>query len=49
MKTTLGWKLLVKHKKGTDQWIPLKYLKESNPVELSYFASEIGIESEPDF
>ena len=48
-KTTLGWKLLVQWNNGTDKWIPLKFLKGSNPVELSEFLSAIWIESEHDF
>ena len=48
-KTTLGWKLLVQPKNGNGQQIPLKDLKESNPAEVSEFASKIGIVSEPSF
>ena len=36
--TTKGWKLLVKWKDGQSTWVPLKYLKESNPVETAEFA-----------
>ena len=38
-KTTRGWDLLVKWKGGSSSWIPLKYLKASNPVELSEYTS----------
>ena len=31
--TTKGWKLLVQWRYGTQDWIPLKDLKESYPVE----------------
>ena len=48
-KTNLGWKLLVQWKTKTYKWIPLKDLKESNPLEVSEFSSERGIESEPTF
>jgi hypothetical protein len=34
-RTTKGWKLLVQWKDGTSNWIPLKDLKESNPVETA--------------
>ena len=29
------WKLLVYWKEGTQYWIPIKYLKEYNPVETT--------------
>ena len=31
-QTTVGWKLLVAWKDGTETWMPLKDLKASNPV-----------------
>ena len=31
--TTVGWKLLVLWKDGSEQWIPLKDMKESHPIE----------------
>ena len=31
-QTTLGWKLFGQCNNGIDKWIPLKCLKESNPV-----------------
>ena len=34
-KPTQGWDILVEWKDGSSIWIPIKYLKESNPVELS--------------
>ena len=34
---------------GTLSWIPLKYLKASNPVELSEYALSNYIEDEPAF
>ena len=37
-QTTLGWKLLFQRKKGTEQWVPWKYLNEYNPVEVAEFA-----------
>ena len=48
-KTTIGWKLKVLWKDGTEQWIPLKDLKESNPVELAEYAKATGIADEPAF
>ena len=37
-KTTLGWKLLVAWKDGSESWVPLKDMKESNPVEVADFS-----------
>ena len=48
-QTTLGWRLLVQWKIGTDKWIYLKYLNDSNPVEEAKFASAIGIGIKSDF
>ena len=33
--TTRGWELNIKWKDGTSSWLPLKDLKDSNPVELA--------------
>ncbi len=48
-QTTVGWKLLVLWKDGTEEWVPLKMLKNSNPVEVAEFAVSKGIEHEPAF
>lgn len=48
-KTTVGWKLLVRWRNGNEDWIPLKDLKESNPVETAEFARARGIADEPAF
>ena len=37
-RTTCGWKLLVECKYGSIYWVPLKYLKHSNPVDLAEYA-----------
>ena len=37
-RTTKGWDLLVNWKDGTSDWIPLKDLKESNPIEVAEYA-----------
>jgi hypothetical protein len=34
---TVGWKFLVKWTNGGCQWIPLKILKESNPVQVAKY------------
>ena len=48
-KTTVGWKLLVLWKDGSEQWIPLKDMKESHPIEVAEFAKAVGIDHEPGF
>jgi hypothetical protein len=48
-KTTVGWSLLVKWADDSKTWIPLKYLKESHPVETAEFARARDIASEPAF
>jgi hypothetical protein len=47
--TTRGWQLLVEWKDGTSDWIDLKDLKESNPVEVAEFAMHNQIQDEPAF
>lgn len=48
-KTTKGWQLLVEWKDGTRQWIPLKDIKESNPVDVAEYAIARGIDDEAAF
>lgn len=48
-KTTRGWQLLVRWKDGTQQWIPLKDLKESNPVDVAEYAVSRNISHYPAF
>ena len=48
-QTTNGWKLLVQWKDGSEQWIPLKLMKEYNPVEVAEFACARKIDKEPAF
>ena len=38
IKTTKGWEILVAFSNGEIQWIPLRTVKESNPVELAEYA-----------
>jgi hypothetical protein len=47
--TTKGWKLLVDWKNGSSNWVPLKDLKESNPIELAEYAVANKLVSEPAF
>ena len=47
--TTKGWDLLVKWKDDSQSWIPLKDVKESNPLETAEYATSRGIDTEPAF
>ena len=47
--TTSGWSLNVQWKDGSSQWIPLKDLKESNPLEVAEYAVAHTIDKEPAF
>jgi hypothetical protein len=48
-KTTCGWQLLIRWKDGGEEWIHLKDMKESHPVEVAEFATARGIADEPAF
>jgi hypothetical protein len=48
-RTTAGWKLLILMKDGSEQWIPLKDMKESNPVDVAEFAMARNLIDEPAF
>ena len=48
-RSTNGWNLKVQWKDGSSQWIPLKTLKESNPIEVAEFAISRNIDDEPAF
>ena len=48
-QTTRGWDLQVEWKDGTTSWIPLKDLKESNPVQVAEYAVTNKIAEEPAF
>ena len=48
-KTTEGWDLLVECKYGYTSWIPLQYLKASNTVELTKYASGNRLYIKPAF
>lgn len=47
--TTKGWKLECAWSDGTTSWVPLKDIKESNPVEAAEYAMASGIAGEPAF
>ena len=48
-QTTVGWSFQIKWKDGTSDWVPLKILKESNPVDIAEYAVARGIDNEPAF
>ena len=48
-QTTVGWKFLVKWANGSWQWIELKILKESNPVQVAEYTMARDIWEEPAF
>ena len=48
-QTTAGWSLQVLYRDGTKQWVPLKDLKESNPVDLAEYAKARKIADQPAF
>jgi Reverse transcriptase (RNA-dependent DNA polymerase) len=47
--TTKGWDLLVEWKDGSSNWLPLKDLKESYPVEIAEYSVANRISEEPAF
>ena len=49
IQTTAVWNLLVQWKNGTQEWVPLKILKNSNPIEVSELSVARGIDKEPAF
>jgi hypothetical protein len=48
-RTTKGWKLLVNWKDGSQNWLDLKDVKESFPVQLAEYAVNNKIAEEPAF
>jgi hypothetical protein len=47
--TTRGWELLIEWRDGSTDWVALKDLKDSYPVELSEYAINQNIQDEPAF
>ena len=47
--TTAGWDFYVTWKDGSSNWIPLKDMKESFPIEVADYAICKGIQDEPAF
>ena len=48
-QTTVGWKLLVAWRDGSETWVPLKDIKESNPVDVAEYAKASDIDDEAAF
>ncbi len=48
-QTTVGWKFLVKWANGSQQWIELKILKESNAIQVAEYPMASNIREEPAF
>jgi len=48
-QTTAGWDLLVQWKNGSKECVPLKILKNSNPIEVAEYAKSRGIDNQPAF
>ena len=48
-ETTKGWELLIEWKDGSTNWVSLKDIKESYPVEVAQFALATRISMEPAF
>jgi hypothetical protein len=48
-RTTKGWQLLLQWKDGSNTWIPLKDLKESNPVDVAEYVVANKLVHEPAF
>ena len=48
-RTTQGWEIAVEWRGGDVTWLPLKDVKNSNPVELAEYATNQGIDKEPAF
>ena len=48
-QTTAGWDLLVQWKNGTQEWMPLSIMKNSNPIEVAEYAESRNIATEPGF
>ena len=47
--TTRGWEICVRWKDGLSDWLALKDLKESYPVQLADYATANGIQPESAF
>ena len=48
-RSTMGWYILAQWTDGTQEWIPLKLLKEHFPVEVAEYSVAHGLQNEPAF
>jgi hypothetical protein len=48
-KTTKGWKILCQWKGGSTDWVDMRYVKDSNPIEMAKYAVANQIQEEPAF
>ena len=48
-ETTKGWELLIRWKDGGTDWVALKDIKESYPVQVAEYAVSAHISEEPAF
>jgi hypothetical protein len=46
---TRGWKLLCQWKNGSSDWVDLRHLKDSNPIEVAEYAVAKRIQEGPAF
>ena len=49
IRTTKGWEIEVQWKDGSASWVPLKDIKDFNPIELMEYAVAQQIDTEPAF
>ena len=47
--STKGWSFHIKWGYGATLWVDLKYLKETNPVDIAEYATDHGNQDEPSF
>ena len=45
----MGWSFQIKWKNGLNSWVNLKYLKDSNPVDVAEYVTDRGVEQEHAF
>ena len=48
-QTMVGWYFKVEWNEGQEQWMPLKILKESIPVEIAKYVTARDLADEPAF
>ena len=48
-KSTVGWDMKLSWTNGSESWVPLSLIKNSNPIETSEFAVAWNLASEPAF